>query len=438
MNGWRNLLPNGPIIAMREFRARIGTRSFKLGTLALAVLAFAAVEGSVAIEFAVGSGQTRVAVYVDATGMRADSQATFTEYLNYTSGTGAPASQSESAYAITWLQNAGTQADAERDLGDGKYDALLVVSRGPSGDLSYLLKTDLASNGRQVQSLEAASLFLALEDRADRLGSGLGKFSPSISVTGINAKATTTASMTNQVTSGLLSTIMVVLIFFAIITYGTWVAMGVAEEKGSRVLELMLNAATPLQMLAGKVVGNALAGLVQYGIVIGSLIVALLVRDPLRQAVLNAPPSESPFAGLSPLTFVAFIVLFLLGFLLYSLLYAALGSLVSRQEDVQSATSPLMVLVMVGYFASLFGIQMIDAPWVVGLSYVPFFTPYVMLARVMAGHVAFWEFGLAVAIMLVTIAVALFVAARIYSAGVLMYGQRVGLRQLWKAARVSR
>ena len=174
---------------------------------------------------------------------------------------------------------------------------------------------------------------------------------------------------------------MVVLIFFAIITYGTWVAMGVAEEKGSRVLELMLNAATPLQMLAGKVVGNALAGLVQYGIVIGSLIVALLVRDPLRQAVLNAPPSESPFAGLSPLTFVAFIVLFLLGFLLYSLLYAALGSLVSRQEDVQSATSPLMVLVMVGYFASLFGIQMIDAPWVVGLSYVPFFTPYVMLAN---------------------------------------------------------
>ena len=122
----------------------------------------------------------------------------------------------------------------------------------------------------------------------------------------------------------------------------------------------------------------------------------------------------------------AFAVLFVLGFLLYSLLYAALGSLVSRQEDVQSATSPLMMLIMVGYFMSIFGLQAIDETWVKIASFIPFFSPYLMLARVSVGHVALWEFALAVVLLLAAIAVALVVAARIYSAGVLLYGQRVG------------
>jgi ABC-2 type transport system permease protein len=72
------------------------------------------------------------------------------------------------------------------------------------------------------------------------------------------------------------------------------------------------------------------------------------------------------------------------------------------------------------------------------LSFVPFFSPYLMLVRVAGGHVQPWEFGLAVVLMLVSIALALFLAARIYSAGVLLYGQRVGLRQMLKMARVSR
>jgi len=105
---------------------------------------------------------------------------------------------------------------------------------------------------------------------------------------------------------------------------------------------------------------------------------------------------------------------------------------------VQSATSPLMVAIMLGYFMSVFGLQAIDAPWVKVMSFVPFFSPYLMLARVSAGHVELWEFGLAVVLLMAACAVALVVAARIYSAGVLLYGQRVGLRQIFKAARVSR
>jgi ABC-2 type transport system permease protein len=244
-------------------------------------------------------------------------------------------------------------------------------------------------------------------------------------------------NISQEVSASLLSTGLIVLIFMAIITYGIWVAMSVAEEKGSRVMELMLNATTPIQMLAGKVIGNGAAGLTQYGAILGAVLAGLLAQGPIHKAVLGTEVGTS-FGGLSPTVLAAFVVLFILGFLLYSLLYAALGSMVSRQEDVQSATSPLMMVIMVGYFMSVFAVQAIDASWVKIVSLVPFFSPYVMLARVSTGHVEPWEFGLAVVLLLAAIAVALFVAARIYSAGVLLYGQRLSLREVLKAARVSR
>ena len=292
-----------------------------------------------------------------------------------------------------------------------------------------------------MTTLKNAIANLEVDDRLARHGVSITSISgpAPIQLEPVNGSSkTTTSSVSTEISSNLISTELIVLIFLAIITYGTWVAMGVAEEKGSRVLELMLNAATPRQMLAGKVLGNGLAGVTQYGVVIGAVVVGLFLQGPLRQAVLGSPASGSPLGGLSPAVLAAFMVLFVLGFLLYALLYAALGSLVSRQEDVQASTSPLMILIVAGYGLSIFASQMIDEPAIKVLSFVPFFTPYLMLARVAAGHVALWEFGLACVLMLLASAVALFVAARIYSAGVLMYGQRVGFRAMFKAARVSR
>jgi ABC-2 type transport system permease protein len=227
------------------------------------------------------------------------------------------------------------------------------------------------------------------------------------------------------------------MIFMAIISYGVWVAMSVAEEKGSRVMELMLNATTPLQMLTGKVVGNGAAGLTQYGAVIAAAAIGTIAQDPIRRVVLGSS-SGSSLEGLTPAVLGAFIVLFLLGFLFYALLYAALGSLVSRQEDVQSATSPLMMIIMVGYFAAAMGQDILGSQGMAIMSQIPLFSPYVMLRRVAEGTVAPWEFGLAVVLLLAAIGIALLVAARIYSAGVLLYGQRVGLREVLRAARVTR
>jgi ABC-2 type transport system permease protein len=435
MSGWRTLLPNAWYIAVREYRSRVRTRSFVLGTALLAVIAFAATQMPVLIDYTSSTTQTRVVVVIQATGMPSDSLALFNAQLN-----GQLADpNARTPFVISWLAP-GDEAAAQKALESGKYDALLVVVRdATTRDLGFTVRTDSPQDGRAVATIKTAVTSLEIEDRLYRAGTSTDALRASfpLTVAPVSGSSEPVKSVSQEISSNLLSTGLIVLIFMAIITYGIWVAMSVAEEKGSRVMELMLNATTPIQMLAGKVIGNGAAGLTQYGAILGAVVAGLLAQGPIHKAVVGTDAGTS-FGGLNPTVLGAFVILFILGFLLYSLLYAALGSLVSRQEDVQSATSPLMMLIMIGYFMSIFAVQAIDESWVKIVSLVPFFSPYVMLARVSTGHVEMWEFGLSVVLLIASIAVALFVAARIYSAGVLLYGQRPSLREVLKATRVSR
>jgi ABC-2 type transport system permease protein len=435
MNGWRRLFPNAWYIAVREYRGRVRSRSFILGTIMLAFIALAATQIPVLIDLSFSTSQTRVAVVVRAPDVQPQSLGVFESQLNGSSTD----PNAHKAYVLTVL-SAEALGAAQADLQAGHYDALLVIDRDASTkDLGFTLRTDIPKDGSAVKSITAALATLEIDDRLYRAGTSVAAVEADFPMTvePVSATSADTNSISHEVSTSLLATGLIVLLFMAIITYGVWVAMSVAEEKGSRVMELMLNATTPLPMLAGKMIGNGAAGLTQYGIILAAVIGGLLAQGPVHRAVVGTASSEQ-FGGLSPLVLGAFVVLFVLGFTLYSLLYAALGSLVSRQEDVQSATAPLMVLIMAGYFLSVFGLQAIDDPWVKVASFIPFFSPYLMLARVSSGHVEVWEFALSVALLIVSCVIALFVAARIYSAGVLLYGQRIGLREILKAARVTR
>ncbi len=433
MRGWRKVFPNAWYVAVREFRARVRSRSFVMGTVLLAVIAFVTSQAPIILDYLMSSKQTELAIVTQATDLPSDTRLLLLGQLNGSGG-----QTGNEPFIVTWVP-ASEAAQAGTDLEGGRYNALLLIDRTAStGNLAFTLRTDMATDGATVRSIGSAATALALDDIATRAGTSFGAVLQTRFVVQPVAGTGQTHNVSGQASSSIMSTLLVVLIFMAIVTYGTWVAMSVAEEKGSRVMELMLNAATPLQLLPGKVLGNGVAGLLQYGVIIGAVMAGMLAQGPVSRFVLGRSSGGLDLAGLTPEVFLAFLILFVTGFLLYALLYAALGSLVSRQEDVQSATAPLMWTVMAGYFLSIFAIQAIEEPWVKALSFVPFFSPYVMLARVAAGSVAVWEFVLAMVLMAAAIVVALVVAARIYSSGVLLYGQRLGLRQILKAARVSR
>jgi ABC-2 type transport system permease protein len=452
------LFPNGMIVAQREYTQRVRTRAFLFGSLLLMAVALAAALIPVITRVMDQQLATKVAVYAADAGLSFDPVALIRNSLNGVgggSGVAADPSPGSSApspspsgtggpFTYYVVSPVSDLARARADLLAGKYDGLLVVSRTSAGDVSFEFATDATPGGRIATYMGQAVTAIALKDRLERLSistEGQARlFAPLLfDIVPREPGAPPEQSATDEVSRSLTGNLLVILIFITVITYGTWVATSVAEEKSSRVMELMLSAASPRQMLFGKVVGNGGAGLTQYLGILGAGLVGILLQGPLTALLVPGATSDgASLAGLTPGVLLVFVVFFILAFALYSLVYAAAGSLVSRQEDVQQIVTPLTFLSMAGYLAAIVGASAATAGWVVFLSYFPFTSPYVMLVRVIDGSVQPWEPLIAVAILVVTIALMLVVAARVYSAGVLLYGQRPTLRALISAARIGR
>ena len=160
-------------------------------------------------------------------------------------------------------------------------------------------------------------------------------------------------------------------------------------------------------------------------------------RTGSRRCILGPAPlgGEAPLDGLTLPILGAFLLYFILGFILYALLYAAAGSLVSRQEDVQQLALPLSLISMASYILAVAGIASVGSSAMFVLSFVPFSSPFVMLSRIMVGRVEPWEIALSVTILAASSLLILRLASRIYATGVILYGQRPGVRDFLRAAR---
>ena len=203
-------------------------------------------------------------------------------------------------------------------------------------------------------------------------------------------------------------------------------------------MELLITAASPRQLLTGKILGTGAAGLTQYAAILLAVVVGFMISGSVA-SMLGVEASAVPeLPELNVLGIAALSGFFLGGFVLYSTLYAAAGSMVSRLEDVQQAAAPLMFLAMAGYFSSFAALSAPDANWVGIASLVPFFSPYLMPVRMLLADPTQLEIGIALLVLLLTILGAIWVASRIYSAGVLLYGQRLGWRNVLRATRVAR
>ncbi len=428
----RNILA----VARREFTVRARTRSFLLGTVVLAVAGAALALAPVGIRWIQGETAATIGVVDQAhPALSFDPVARLDVLLN------ASTPQGEKSVAVVATAD---EATARAEVEDGKLSAALVIDRSPGPDLSFVIISKELAGRRTPELLQQAAFSLAIADRLDRLGVAPGDqatlFAPphvAIEPPKPAAPGAPTTG-TELAATALVGQVLIVFLLLAVVLYGQWVAMSVAEEKGSRVMELMLSAASPRQMLAGKVAGTGAAGMTQYAGILAAGLLGIALQGPITALILPGASSGGlPLAGLTPAVLVMFVVFFALGFTLYSLIYAAAGSVVSRQEEVQQVITPLTFVTMGGYLAAIFaGSAGSASPWVVFLSLFPFTSPYVMLVRLVDGTVQPWEPLLAVAILVPTIGAMLILASRVYSAGVLLYGQRPSFRTILEAMRI--
>jgi ABC-2 type transport system permease protein len=216
------------------------------------------------------------------------------------------------------------------------------------------------------------------------------------------------------------------LLYIAVLMYGTWILTGVTEEKSSRVVEVLLSSIRPWQILGGKIIGIGALGVLQ---LLATLTVAYFALRATQ--VLDLPPIE-------PIALVNILVWFVIGFTIYAVLLAATGSLVSRMEDANSVSMPINIVAIAAFFFSFGALN--DPTGTVALvgTFIPFTIPFVVPVRAALEAIPAWQYALAVVISLATIALLTYLAGRIYAGGLLRYGGRVRLGEAWRSAGENR
>jgi len=383
------------LVAKREIVTRARTKSFLISNAVILVLILAGI-----IATSVFSGGSSDAPKVGLVG----SATSLSESLSAQSGTsGIPLVTSTVADAAT----------ARTKVVEGDLDAALT----PSGSGSYSVIVD----AKLPVELRAMIDSAVRQQAVNATLNDQGVDPATVAQAAANANVTIDAVNppnpdADQRTA--LAFIAMMLMFFQILMFGLYVAMGVVEEKSSRVVEVLLATIKPLHLLWGKILGIGAVGLVQlaaYGVV------------GLTAGIATGLITVT---GLAVGVFASVLVWFILGYAFFAVIYAAAGSLVSRQEDVNSAATPITMLVMVCYVLAQVTVQEPDGTLSAVMAWIPPFSAMLMPLRIAAGTTSTLQIAGSALLMLVMTAALAVVAARVYERSVLRHGTRVS----WKDA----
>jgi ABC-2 type transport system permease protein len=228
--------------------------------------------------------------------------------------------------------------------------------------------------------------------------------------------------------------VMLFLLYMGVIGFGNLVATEITAEKSTRVMELLITSVSPLKQMFGKIIGICLLALSQ----IALLIAVGAVNLSLSGSSSMIADLHLSWRDLELSLIVYFLIFYLLGFFIYATVFAAVGSLVSRTEDVGQAIMPVTLVIVAAFMIAIFGLNQPNAEFVVTMSFVPFFSPLIMFLRIGMSSPPFWQIAISIAIQLLSIGAMAWLAAKIYRTGVLMYGKRPSLKELRKAMRAYR
>jgi len=224
--------------------------------------------------------------------------------------------------------------------------------------------------------------------------------------------------------------VMIFFLYMAVILYGQMIATEITAEKSSRVMEILISSVSPIRQMVGKLLGICLLGLVQLSIFVAIILVNLFAVPDTLDMIKSI---GFDLSKLEPSLFIYFLLFYLIGYFTYGTLSAAIGSLVSRTEELNQAITPVMVLIVIAFFIAFSGTQDPNTALVKITSFIPFLAPLIMFVRIGMSDPAIWEIWTSIAIQLVAIWGLSWLSAKIYRTGVLMYGKRPSLKELWKA-----
>jgi len=256
------------------------------------------------------------------------------------------------------------------------------------------------------------------------------------------------------------------LMYMLVFIFGAQVMRGVIEEKTSRVVEVIVSSVKPVQLMMGKIIGIALVGLTQFMIwviltmgIVGVIKTTVLKQSSITEITRNLPQNimaenqitsvNSQTDEMSPglaefskmfdnamnqdwlLIVTSFIFYFITGYLLYASVFAAIGSAVDNETETQQFMLPVTVPILLGLMVAMGTMTNPESSLSFWFSMIPLTSPIVMMARIPFG-VPLWQIALSMFLMIITFIAFVWMAAKVYRTGILMYGKKTSWKELWK------
>jgi len=412
---------NGYLIAKREYLENVRKKSFLISTILAPVLMVAFTAVPVLLTFFESGSQVSVAV-LDRTGEVAEG---FVSSLDDTLQDG------RRKFLIADVIAFSNDFDKE-------YDRLLKKINNDQLDILIEVPEDVFTSGKVNYITKDERSITILEEFEDKLGEavmrqrlareGLDYDQVTKLTEGVSLEVLKSTGKGNIEERSFLGEwglvfVFVMILYMALLTWGISIQRSIIEEKGSRIIEVLLSSLNPMDIFVGKIVGLGLVGLTQ-------LVIWLVVGLSIGVYAYVAAAEFFSYINVSPVVLVYFVVYFVLGFLLYASVFTVVGAICTTEQDAQQLQGLITLPMVIPIIVLMLIIQSPNSPLAVVLSLIPFFTPMLMLGRIVVLQPPAWQIVLSLVLMVASIYGAIYFSSRVFRIGILMYGKRPGMREI--------
>ena len=410
------------LIAKREFFTQVKKKSFIILTL-LTPLLIIVFGGVVSLMFQANETQMQISV-IDKSGLFKD-RLKSDQNIRYVFSSEETEKSLIKALETTEEMN-GVMIIPKKEIHELENSIEILTNK----NLSNEARRNIAGNISEIIKAEKINALGISTVQIEDLNKGVN-----LHVVNVLEKEKKQDSFLVGVKSGL-SMFLMYCVFTFIMMYGIRVMRSVLEEKNNRVVEILISSVKPFELMMGKILGVTGVALVQFGVWVVMIFASVMTLGSSNVGMVSGVAEvQMVLSALSQINYglilFVFVIYFLLGYLFYSAMYAAIGSAVDNETETQQFTLFAILPMMLGFYGSITIMNNPDGPMSFWLSMIPFTSPIAMLARI-PFDVPVWELVLSIVILLVSTLGMVFIASKIYRVGILMYGNKVTLKELWK------
>ena len=410
------------LIAKREFFTQVKKKSFIILTL-LTPLLIIVFGGVVSLMFQANETQMQISV-IDKSGLFKDKLKS-DQNIRYVFSSEETEKSLIKALETTEEMN-GVMIIPKKEIHELENSIEILTNK----NLSNEARRNIAGNISEIIKAEKINALGISTAQIEDLNKGVN-----LHVVNILEKEKKQDSFLVGVKSGL-SIFLMYCVFTFIMMYGIRVMRSVLEEKNNRVVEILISSVKPFELMMGKILGVTGVALVQFGVWVVMIFASVMTLGSSNVGMVSGVAEvQMVLSALSQINYglilFVFVIYFLLGYLFYSAMYAAIGSAVDNETETQQFTLFAILPMMLGFYGSITIMNNPDGPMSFWLSMIPFTSPIAMLARI-PFDVPVWELVLSIGILLISTLGMVFIASKVYRVGILMYGNKVTLKELWK------